>query len=68
MPLIMPNIDTRVGRNTKALITSVAERRDRHPDTMDLLITSALNSHPQSSFPDYISTNDGQITSLAMIQ
>lgn len=34
MPLKMPNIDTRVGRNTKALITSVAERRDGHPDTM----------------------------------
>ncbi|CAH1436810.1 unnamed protein product [Lactuca virosa] len=40
MPLKMLITDTRVGRNTKALITSVAGRRDRHPDTMTSVFTA----------------------------
>ncbi|KAL4578068.1 hypothetical protein LXL04_014183 [Taraxacum kok-saghyz] len=40
MPLKMLITDTKVSRNTKALINSVAERRDRHPDTMTSVFTA----------------------------
>ncbi|PWA42448.1 mevalonate kinase [Artemisia annua] len=59
MPIKMLITNTKVGRNTKALIASVSERRDRHPDTMTYVFSAVDNiSNELASTIQSCSSND----------
>ncbi|GJR40759.1 mevalonate kinase [Tanacetum coccineum] len=50
MPIKMLITNTKVGRDTKALIASVSEQRDRHPDTMTSVSTAVDNISNELSY------------------
>lgn len=64
MPLKMLITNTKVGRNTKALVAGVSERTIRHPDAMSLVfnavdsISNELSTIIQSPAPDELSITE----------
>lgn len=59
MPIKMLITNTKVGRDTKALIASVSERRNRHPDTMTSVFTAVdYISNELASAIQSFSSND----------
>uniref|UniRef100_A0A2P2JUZ6 Mevalonate kinase n=2 Tax=Rhizophora mucronata TaxID=61149 RepID=A0A2P2JUZ6_RHIMU len=64
MPIKMLITNTRVGRNTKALVAGVSERKLRHPDAMSFVfnavdaISQELADILQSPAPDDLSINE----------
>lgn len=64
MPLKMLITNTKVGRNTKALVAGVSERTLRHPDAMSLVfnavdsISNELSTIIQSPTPDDLSITE----------
>lgn len=64
MPLKMLVTNTKVGRNTKALVAGVSERALRHPDAMKAVfhavdsISKDLSTIIQSSVPDELSLTE----------
>jgi len=64
MPLKMLITNTKVGRNTKALVAGVSERTIRHPDAMSLVfnavdsISNELSTIMQSPAPDELSITE----------
>ncbi|KAI9084775.1 hypothetical protein K1719_033181 [Acacia pycnantha] len=72
MPLKMLITNTKVGRNTKALVAGVAERTLRHPDAMSFVfsavdaISKELSQIIQSPTPDDLSVTEkeGKIEEL----
>ncbi|KAL8251585.1 hypothetical protein R6Q59_035278 [Mikania micrantha] len=72
MTLKMLITNTKVGRNTKALVASVAERKKRHPDAMTSVfaavdfISNEFASIIQSSsnFDDDVTNNEQRISEL----
>jgi mevalonate kinase len=64
MPLKMLITNTKVGRNTKALVAGVSERTLRHPDAMSLVfnavdsISNELSTIIQSPAPDDLSITE----------
>lgn len=72
MPVKMLITNTKVGRNTKALVAGVAERTLRHPDAMSFVFSAAdaiskeLSQILQSPTPDDLSVTEkeGKIEEL----